>query len=401
MSDYDEFERLVNDALLRMDRSPTWLAQRLGVSQSTVSRWLNHSSRPGNPEIVVRLADILGLSSERQALLVAVGFGYQEGDHVGSTLSSASRQPDPEQAQPLAEPDKGDQVRRAPHNLPSPATPFVGRRREIDDVLARLRDPACRLLTLVGQGGMGKTRLAIEVARRAYEQEDVTADGVFFVGLETLSRPDQVGVAIASSLGLPVEGADPYGLALSYMAGKRLLLVLDNFEQLVEGAGLVSDILAECPEVKALVTSRETLNLQEEWLYPVGGLDLPDLPAGTEEEARRSAAVQLFLQNAQRARADRDFAAELPCIVRICRMVEGAPLALELAAHWLRTLSCGQIVEQLQQSLDLLATPVRNVPERHRSMRAVFDHSWQLTGQRERSLLCQLAVFVGGFDLPA
>ena len=308
-------------------------------------------------------------------------------------LASALRQHLPV-ASPIAAKSHRERVR----NLPDPGMPFVGRSREIGEILDQLSDQACRLLTLVGQGGIGKTRLAIEAARHAYERGELTPDGVYFVALETLRRPEQIAAAVAGSFGLPVEGADPHQLVQRFVAGKRLLLVMDNFEHLLEGVNVVVELLSASPGVKVLATSRETLNLKEEWFYPVAGLDLPE---GSEEQVRRSAAVQLFLQNAQRARVNRDFTAELPCIVRVCRMVEGAPLALELAAHWLRTLSCGQIVEQLQKNLDLLATSVRNVPERHRSMRAAFDYSWQLTGQRGRATLCQLAVFAGGFDWEA
>ncbi len=313
-------------------------------------------------------------------------------------LTAALRQYVP--APPAAETGKEAAAAR-PRNLPNPATPFVGRSQEIEQILSQLQEPGCRLLTLLGQGGMGKTRLSIEIASHFYADADAVPDGVFFAALENLSRPEQIPGAIASSLGLPATSADPQRLLLYHLADKRLLLVLDNFEHLLEGAGLIAEILAAAPQVKILVTSREKLNLQEEWLFPVGGLDLPDVPIDPVAQAQASGAVQLFLQGARRVQAGRDFTADLPCIVELCQLVAGAPLALELAAQWLRLLSCAQIVAQLQESLDLLATPLRNVPERHRSMRAVFDYSWQLADQKARGILCQLAVFAGGFDWPA
>ena len=302
-------------------------------------------------------------------------------------------------------PDAGQDAAEAPaatqHNLPTLSTPFVGRKREVGEILVQLRDPNCRLLTLVGLGGMGKTRLAIAVAQRILDQHKEFADGLFFVPLETVSQPEQIPAAIATALGLPVGMGDPRRQVQSFLASRELLLILDNFEQLLEGADLVAELLATAPQIKILVTSREVLTLHEEWTYAVRGMELPDTPVDPLEQGRQSDSVQLFLQDGRRARPTLDLSTELPHIIIICRLVEGSPLALGLTARWLRTITCAQIVDELLQGLDLLTTQERNVPMRQRSMAAVFDHSWQLAGESEKNLLRQLPVFIGGFDWPA
>ena len=287
-------------------------------------------------------------------------------------------------------------------NLPKPYTPFVGRAVELAAILKQLHDPACRLLTLLGQGGMGKTRLALESARHIFAEMTLAADGVFFVALDALATPEQIAPAILMALGLPAAGqSDPHGHLLTFLGEKQLLLVLDNFEHLLEGAILMADILAAAPNVKLLVTSRAALALQEEWLHPVAGMDLPATNAATLAETQSASAVQFFMQCGRRARPNFSLADEVESVVQLCRLVDGTPLALELAAAWLRSLTCAQIATELQGSLDLLSTTMRNVPQRHRSLQAVFDQSWQLLDTTERSTLCQFVVFEGGFDWAA
>ena len=287
-------------------------------------------------------------------------------------------------------------------NLPKPSTPFVGRATELAAIIGQLHDPACRLLTLLGQGGMGKTRLALEAARRIFDETTLMPDGVFFVALDSLATPEQIAPAIVTALGLPVANqSDPRSHLLTVLGEKRLLLVLDNFEHLLEGATLVADILAALPNVKLLVTSRAALNLQEEWFHPIGGMELPATNAHTLEEIQSASAIQFFAQCGRRARPSFALADEVESVVQLCRLVDGTPLALELAAAWLRSLTCAQIVTELQGSLDLLSTSMRNVPQRHRSMQAVFDQSWQLLDEKERLTLSQFVVFAGGFDWAA
>ncbi|MBC7809827.1 MAG: AAA family ATPase, partial [Burkholderiales bacterium] len=280
-------------------------------------------------------------------------------------------------------------------NLPSQTMPFIGRGDEITAIAQRLTDHTCGLLTLVGPGGIGKTRLALEVANTIAETP-IVVDGVHFVDLQPISSGDLLVVAMAHAVGVLLSGSeDPRSQLLSYLNGRKTLLLLDNFEQLLGNVDLLADILKIAPDIKLLVTSREALNIQEEWVWQVGGLQVPDHQHGQSIESY--SAVQLFVERAHRTR--KDFALtgqELP-ITRTCQLVEGMPLALELAASWTKALSCTEIADEIQRSLDFLTTNTRNMPERHRSMQAVFDHSWRLLTQAERESFPRLSVFRGGF----
>ncbi len=280
------------------------------------------------------------------------------------------------------------------HNLPVQSTPFIGRERELAEIAALLADPACRLLTLVGPGGIGKTRLALEVAS---QEPAHFRDEVHFVPLAPLNSADHIVPAIMTALTLHFDSSDaPRQRLCAYLADKHLLLVLDNFEHLLDGRDLVAELLASAPDLKILTTSREVLNLQEEWVRQVKGMPFPEsTPA---EAVETYEAVQLFVERARRIRADFSLATDKPHVIRVCQLVEGLPLGIELAAAWLRTLTCAQIAEEIQRSVDFLATPLRNVPERHRSMRAVFDQSWRLLTPEEQTVFRKLAVFRGGFE---
>jgi predicted ATPase/DNA-binding NarL/FixJ family response regulator len=281
------------------------------------------------------------------------------------------------------------------HNLPTQPTSFIGREDEIAEITVLLADPACRLLTLTGPGGSGKTRLAIEVA-----QQLELADGTFFVPLQSLSSIEHIVTSIVDVLPLQLHGqADPQQQLLSYLRDRHMLLILDNFEHLLDGASLVTGILDTAPGIKLLVTSREALNLQAEHLWPLAGLDLPpdDLLDGFE----RYSAVWLFAERTRRVKPDFSPAAHRHEIVRICRLVDGLPLALELAASWTRALSLQAIGDEIERGIDFLATNQRDLPQRHRSMQAVFDHSWRLLSEEERAVFPRLSVFRGGFTSEA
>jgi predicted ATPase/DNA-binding CsgD family transcriptional regulator len=283
------------------------------------------------------------------------------------------------------------------HNLPAQATPFLGRQDELRQIADLLSDPACRLLTLIGPGGIGKTRLALEVANLVAADYP---DGVNFVALQSLCEPDSIVPTIAENVDFPFFfGTDPAEQLYQYLEPKTMLLVLDNFEHLLDGAVLVSDLLGRAPGVKVVVTSRERLNLREEWLLEVGGLRFPI--EGDQMDQETYSAVQLFAQNARRVRPAFSLAMESSAVVRICALVGGMPLALELASSWVRALSCAEIADELQRGLDILETSARNVPERHRDMRAVLDHSWWLLTEDERLIMMKLSVFQDGFTRDA
>jgi predicted ATPase len=281
-----------------------------------------------------------------------------------------------------------------PHNLPRPATAFVGREPELALIAQHLADPNCRLVTLTGPGGTGKTRLALEAAAR---QLDAFPDGAFLVRLESMSDAAFIAPTVADVLGLPLQGQhDPAVQVSTYLRTKTLLLIMDNFEHVLSGAGVLAAILADGAGVKCLVTSREPLGLEEEWVLALGGLPVPSAAGAAVLEA--SSAGQLFIQRARQVRAT--FAlteGDAPAVQRICRMVGGLPLGIELAAAWVKMLSCAEIAQEIERNLDFLNTTLRNVPERHRSVRAVFEYSWHLLTAEERRVFRQLAVFRGGF----
>jgi predicted ATPase/class 3 adenylate cyclase len=282
-------------------------------------------------------------------------------------------------------------------NLPRPVTPFVGRQQEVEAVLDSLRGRHARLVTLVGQGGAGKTRLSLKIAETLLPEYD---DGVFFVDLAPIAGPDQLPLAVAHVLGiLEASGHTLDELIQRYLSTRSLMLVLDNFEHVLAAADFLPPWQRSSPGLTLLVTSREALNLRGEWLYPVGGLSYP--PGETAGNLGQYDAVQLFLQNARRVRPDFSLQDEAAGVLRICRLVEGLPLALELAASWARTLDAAAIAGEIQRSTQFLATRLRDMPERHRSMLAAFDYSWQQLDPSEQSAFARLSVFRGGFDRPA
>lgn len=295
--------------------------------------------------------------------------------------------PSADKATPYAPP------RLQPKPVPTPATPLLGRQAELTAIAAQLRDPACRLLTLVGMGGMGKTRLALQVA--ATVGPPLTG-GVVFVPLVGVQESALIWPSLAVALNLILTGAQPPAeQVLTALADGSFLLVLDNLEQLLGDITPISALLEGAPSLKLLVTSRERLNLQEEWVYEVTGLAIADQLTAT---TAGNDATALFVQMARRTRSRfTPDGADMVAIQRICQLVEGMPLGIELAAAWVHLLSPAEIAQEIERNLDFLATPARNVPERHRTLRAVFDHSWQLLTAAEQQTLRRLAVFRGGF----
>ncbi len=281
-----------------------------------------------------------------------------------------------------------------PHNLPAQPTPFLGRQQELAEVTAHLRDTPCRSLTLVGPGGMGKTRLALQAAAELIEN---FAQGVYFVPLAPISSAEFLVSTIADALSFSFYSSEePRRQLLDYLRGKQMLLVLDNFEHVLEGADLLTEILKAAPKIKLLVTSRERLQIQGEWVFRLHGLEYPE--NGALQESREFSAIQLFLQSAMRVQPQFSPAPEdHKAIIGICDLVEGIPLGIELAASWVEVLPVAEIAAEIAQNRDFLATSLRDVPERHRSLRAVFEYSWKLLSLHERDILIRLAIFRGGF----
>ena len=274
-------------------------------------------------------------------------------------------------------------------------------------------------MTLVGLGGVGKSRLALQAA---FGNLALFRDGVFFVSLVAVTSSEAVIAHIATAFSLSMSGpVEPKAQLLNYLQARELLLVLDNYEQLLLAAGgaeLLVELLQAAPRLKLLVTSRERLNLQEEWILTIRGLEYPD-SAGEQKcitnsqtaavgarLARHSpagySAVTLFLQQARRAQPDFKLSeTNLADVVRLCQLVQGMPLGLELSATWLPVLTCGEIAAEIERDLDFLVTSTRNVPERHRSMRAVIESTWHLLSEAERQALKRLSIFQEGFQREA
>jgi predicted ATPase/DNA-binding SARP family transcriptional activator len=296
------------------------------------------------------------------------------------------------------------------HNLPSQSTPFIGRPAELADLYELMINPGVRLVTILGTGGMGKTRLALAAAEA---QLDHFANGVYFVSLASLQDAASIVPAIAQEVNFSFyDGGTPLEQILNYLRQKQMLLVMDNFEHLLDGVDIIADILQKAPGVKVLVTSRAKLNLQGEYLFHIAGMAIPEtlfaeasetgVGADEVEDAQQYGAIELFLQSAQRARPGYQLAADdWTTIVRICQLIQGMPLGILLAAAWIEMLTPREIADKIDQSLDFLETDMRDVPDRHQSMRAVFDSSWNFISERERLVFAALSVFRGGFTLPA
>lgn len=279
-------------------------------------------------------------------------------------------------------------------SLPLPYAPLVGRERELATLRLRLARAECRLLTLTGTGGIGKTRLALELARSVRTEY---LGGVHFVQLMTVRDRDGLVDALAVNLGVERRKGDDDLQALTVaLRDLEALLVLDNFEQLADVAGdLLAHLLDAAPEVKLLVTSRQRLNLRREWVVGLDGLQYPaeeGLAAGASESER------LFAQVVERVGAPGDDSTEKGAVARICRLLQGHPLAIELAAAATWRRSAAEIVAGIERGLGELADDALDLPERARSIRAVFDYSWLMLASEEREALARLSVFAGGFD---
>ena len=316
-----------------------------------------------------------------------------------------------------------------PLKLPLQTTLFIGRGDELARLAMLLTDPTVKLVTILGPGGMGKTRLATEAARA---QAEAFADGVYFVSLASIDDPGFISSEIADILGLSLHFKDhqehwkndtQIEQILAYLRDKQLLLVLDNSEHLLTTAlpslpewdksvdQLVADILQIAPDVKILTTSRERLNLHGETLLPLEGLAVFDpatqktngtLASEDAPDFTASAAVELFRQGARRVRSDFEVGPDnIGDVINICRLVGGMPLGIELAAVWAELLSPAEIAAEIRQSLDFLETDLGNIPDRQRSLRLVFESTWQRLTATEQAIFQQLSIFRGGFSREA
>ncbi|HRQ42389.1 MAG TPA: helix-turn-helix domain-containing protein [Chloroflexota bacterium] len=358
-----------------------WLKQRrkqLKLTQREVAtavycstpmiKKIEADERQPSVELAQSLAVVLKVPSDQQDIFVECARGERPLDHLVEERGGRGAE----------EQGRGGAGGRCAPSLPTPATSFIGRQAELADITAKLCQPNCRLLTLLAPGGMGKTRLAIEAARQV--QVDF-ADGVVFVDLTAVTDPTLIPDSIAHALNLSLPGPADKHLP-RVLRQRQMLILLDNCEQLGDGLAWLSILLADAPNITLLATSRERLQLAEEWVFSVAGLD---------------AALELFGQTAVRVKPNFDVSGEKTAVHNICQLVENLPLAVELAASWTPFLTCAQIAAHIQTGLDILVTTVRNIPARHRSMQAVFDASWHLLTETERNVLMRLSVFRGGW----
>jgi predicted ATPase/class 3 adenylate cyclase len=287
-----------------------------------------------------------------------------------------------------------------PHNLPLQPTPLIDRDAEVAYVCDMLRRPETRLVTLVGPGGIGKTRLALQVAA---ELLDAYPSGVYFVPLAPIRDPALVVPTIAQALGVSEAGGRPLMDALrAYLRDKHLLLLLDNFEQVVVAAPLLSELLAAAPQLNVLVTSREVLHLRGEQEFPVPPLALPDPKHARLETLSQYAAVELFIARALDVNPDFAVTNEsAPAVAEICARLDGLPLAIELAAARIKLFSTKALLARLEQRLALLTSGARDLPVRQQTLRNTIDWSYHLLERMEQILFQRLAVFVGDWTLEA
>jgi predicted ATPase/transcriptional regulator with XRE-family HTH domain len=373
-----------------LDLTQEELAGRAGCSVFALRKIETGERRPSK-QLAGLLAAALEVPDADRPAFVRVARGERSPERMGPAS------PGPSAARASTSPGA--------YQLPLALTPLLGREAELAAIERLFKDPQCRLLTLTGMGGIGKTRLALEFASR---QRSAFSGGVYYAPLASVNSTEMIVPVIADVLGFSFSGpADPKEQLIDHLAARlneSMLLVLDNLEHLLAPPSgttkLVAEMLRRIPRLKILATSRERLNLQGEWMYELHGLPVP--PTAYATALDQYSATALFVHSARRIRMAFEIdEAEGPAVARICQLLEGIPLAIELAAAWVGMLSCAEIAAEIESNIDFLQTTMRDIPERHRSLRASFEHSWRLLSGQERAGLCRLAVFRGGFDRAA
>jgi len=355
-----------------LDLTQTQLGDLAACTESAIRKIESDERRPSR-RIAERLADVLRIAAdERQAFIDAA-----RGEARTDRLEDSADVPPP-----------------TPGNLPPFAAAIIGRESDLRQIATRLADPASRLITLTGPGGIGKSRLSLAAGAA---QETHFPDGVWFVPLASVPTEDVLLSTIAQTLGITF-GAEPSALAQlgAHLRTRTTLLILDNFEHLLGAAGAVVALLEAAPRLKILVTSRERLGVSAEWLLALDGLECE------RDDGEIAPAVQLFCERAQRVRVDfPQDRAELAQAAAICRLVGGMPLAIELAAAWVRLLGCEEIHDEISHTLDFLQASTRDATARHASLRAAFQHSMDRLTAEERDTFAALSLFRSPFDREA
>lgn len=397
-------ERLQQQAILTLQNLATIFEQQNDYEQAE-----NYATRltvldPYHEKAVRQLMRILTQTDRRNA---ALQFYNHLVDRLQSEIGVAPEERTRLLFQQIVEGDFVAPVKsiKKMHHFPTQFTPFLGRKEELARINQLLLDANCCLLTIIGPGGIGKTRLAIEAAKQAADSKRFV-DGIYFAHLSDVESGDDVSMALASTLSLlPRANATLLDQILAFLQSRDCLLLLDNFEHLVGIEQLAADLLAAAPGLTLLVTSRRPLHLRAEQQVRINGLDYPEQPLEEEQtldliQVQTYAALRLFIQSARLVQPD--FAASssnVQAIIRISHLTQGIPLAVEIAATWVRLMDVMSIAEAIEHSLDFLVTPVQDMLDRHRSMRAVFDYSWKLLTPSEQITLTKVGIFQGSFSL--
>lgn len=378
-----------------LDLTQEELAFRSGCSKFAL-RKIESGERKPSKQLAELLANALEIPAEEKPKFIKVARGETNLERLSSPALEASFTSITDFQSP-------------PHQskIPLQLKPVLGRESELAAMEKLFNNPVCRLLTLTGMGGIGKTSLAIEFASR---QHNLFPAGIYYVPLAPIKTADAIIPAIADVLGFVFSGPiDPKEQVINYFASHLrapLLLVLDNLEHLLAVPAyqekycvtdLISELLQRLPNIKILATSREYLNLRGEWTYELHGLAVP--PLDFEGNLDDYSATALFIDNARRIKTDFNAVEkEGAALIRACHSLDGIPLAIELAAAWVGILSCQEIAQELDTNIDFLTTTMRDIPERHRSIRASFDHSWNFLSHAEQQVLSNLSIFHGTFD---
>lgn len=345
---------------------------------------------PFNEKVVRLIMELRQLSGERtKALSTFEVFHQQLEAELGLEPQEETKQ------LAIAIQENGPSFETNPPTLPLPQTPFIGREFEMADVVKQFENPDCHLMCIVGPGGCGKTRLALQAA---LELNPRFQQGSHFVSLASVNSAGLIPSILAEHFGIKLSGQGAaMNELINYLREKNLLLVLDNLEHLLSDLSWLIKLLESCPRLFVIVTSRERLKLPAEQLLAIQGLPYPK----DEQEGHTHEAIKLFKEAAKRVGKETFSVEDDQHAIQICQQVEGNPLAIELVASWLRALTVKQLSEELTESFDVLSESYRNLASHHENPRAVFNHSWNLLNEKERRALSALSIFPSSFSLDA